>query len=64
MRITGKIQMGGSGQSQAHRECSITIIPRLLKKSACAPLGMRDRAAEGGGLADPFRGWISYVLLR
>lgn len=37
MRITGKIQMGGSVQSQAHRECSITIISEITQEvSLCA----------------------------
>lgn len=62
MRITGKIQMGGSVQSQAHREFSITIIRRLLRKLARVPQGTQHGAVEGGGLADPFGTCISYFL--
>lgn len=57
MRVTGKIQMGGSVRSQAPRDCSITIIPFTQEVGLWASRHVWDRAAEGGGgLADPFGG--------
>lgn len=56
MRLTGKIQMGGSVQSQAHRECSIAIIPDYSGSQLMCLKSCGTELQKGGGLAGPFGG--------